>query len=456
MGGSQPKGNATPVIVFEYTLLCKAGTEKSSIKDTMVSISSAAFDYLRKCCLSDESESRFLRLKSWRGIEVLQVQNYAGVVRCPDGTHIEILPKNASTDGDAIQARLSLLMMLKTLHQFRHIQTNIASIRKQKMPLLEVFIAQFLACVNDLIKKGIKSDYVQVQNNSAFLKGKLLASQQLRHNFVNRHKFFVEYDEYLPDRPENRLIHSALAKVAAYTQLNSSQKLVRELLFAFADVPQSRRHRDDFSGVRLQRGMSHYEAPMAWTKLILEGYSPQAMAGQNEAYSLLFPMQEVFESFVAAWFKKKLAGSVTVSSQVQKESLVSYNGTAYFKLKPDLMFSWDDKQMVLDTKWKLINEERSAKKDKFGLSQQDFYQMLAYGHKYLKGQGELVLIYPKSSTFKKPLEHSFDFEIVDDSVEGLKLWVVPFDISHDCEKRINWPKTGERSKLGELSKIASQ
>jgi 5-methylcytosine-specific restriction enzyme subunit McrC len=37
--------------------------------------------------------------------------------------------------------------------------------------------------------------------------------------------------------------------------------------------------------------------------------------------------------------------------------------------------------------------------NKYDLAQQDFYQMLAYGHKYLESKGEMVLIYPKTREF---------------------------------------------------------
>ncbi|WP_305417952.1 hypothetical protein [Photobacterium leiognathi] len=38
-------------------------------------------------------ERNLLKLKSVQGMEVLQVQNYAGVLFTPDGTQLEILPK---------------------------------------------------------------------------------------------------------------------------------------------------------------------------------------------------------------------------------------------------------------------------------------------------------------------------------------------------------------------------
>ncbi|MGI2025492.1 McrC family protein [Shewanella glacialipiscicola] len=423
------------VTVFEYGLL--SASTKALEKNNVKSITEDAFEYLKKCCLCDESESRFLKLKIVQGMEVLQVQNYVGVVLCPDGTQIEVLPKVAKVnDGESTQelARLSLLNMLKSLKQFRHIQTEVANIKRQKIPLLEVFIAQFLDSVNCLVKKGIKSDYVREQDNSAYLKGKLQHSQQLKHNFINKHKFYVEYDSYLQDKPANRVIHSALKLVAGYTQINRSQKLAQELLFVFHDIPLSSHYKNDFYVIKLGRGMQHYDAPISWSRLILEGFSPQSMLDRNNAYSLLFPMESVFESFVAKYLKNHIKHPLKVCSQVQSKSLVTYDNKHYFRLKPDLVITGaDSKSIVLDTKWKLIDMSKSKGTDKFGMSQADFYQMLGYGHKYLEGAGDLVLIYPKTNSFNAPFEHSFNY----DTGGELRLWVIPFDISHSSKNRVN-------------------
>lgn len=422
------------VTVFEYGLL--SASAKALNKEFVEVITEDAFRYLKKWCLCDESESRFLKLKIAHGMEVLQVQNYAGVILCPDGTQIEVLPKVAkytSSGGKEEQARLSLLMMLKSLKQFRHIETEAASIKKQKMPLMEIFIAQFLNAVNGLLKKGIRSDYVREQSNSAFLKGKLLHSQQLQHNFINRHKFYVEYDAYVVDRAENRLVHSALKSVASYTNVNKSKKLSQKLLFAFDDIPLSSNYKNDFSGIKLQRGMQHYDAPLSWARLILEGYSPQSMLGENNAYSLLFPMEAVFENFVAKYLKQRVTSPQKLSSQVQTKSLVTYGDRCYFRLKPDLYLKdLIGMDTVLDTKWKLIDQSKKAGKDKFGLSHDDFYQMLGYGYKYLNGEGALVLIYPKTDNFNQPFTNDFYY----DEEQKLKLKVVPFDVSHHCKDRV--------------------
>jgi 5-methylcytosine-specific restriction enzyme subunit McrC len=80
-----------------------------------------------------------------------------------------------------------------------------------------------------------------------------------------------------------------------------------------------------------------------------------------------------------------------------------------------------DNRLVLDTKWKLIDDTRANGTEKYGLTQADFYQLHAYGQSYLDGEGDVVLIYPKTDTFSKPLD-VFDFP----KTAGLRLWVLPF------------------------------
>ena len=430
------------VTVFEFGYV--SSSAKATGTNKIELISDKAFQYLKRLCLCDESESRFLRLRSIDGCEALQLNNYVGVILTPDGTQIEVLPKVAKTAQNPDSSRASLLMMLKALKSFRHLQTNSANLVQSKMPLLEVFIGQFFHSVNELIKRGLRSDYIRREDNLAFLKGKLLIQKQIQKNFINQHKFYVEYDEYLQDRPINRLIHSALKQVSGYTRLTSNQKLLRELLFVFNDIPTSRNIKQDFSRVKLDRGMNYYEASFAWAKLILNGLSPLTMQGNSSAFSLLFPMEAVFESFVAKVLHKQLLPEYALSTQSQSKSLVKHDGNNYFRLKPDLLIkhaAGDNKgknYSVLDTKWKLVYQTQNNGTDKYGLSQSDFYQMFAYGHKYLNGHGDLYLIYPSHEGFTEAIEHSFDF----DDEQNISLWVIPFDTSEKKpdNKRIIWPQ----------------
>jgi 5-methylcytosine-specific restriction enzyme subunit McrC len=193
------------------------------------------------------------------------------------------------------------------------------------------------------------------------MKGKLMLSAQLRHNAVNRHKFCVDYDDYMPDCAANRLLHSALDKLLSLKLSSENQRWLYELRFAFDGIPLSRDIESDINSLRIERGMAHYSEPMAWAQLILRGMSPSALQGNTKAISLLFPMEAVFESFVAQTFSDELPPHLKVKSQAATYSLVKHGVYDCFKLRPDLLVQSRQPvqtKMVMDTKWKLVNSSQ--------------------------------------------------------------------------------------------------
>jgi len=388
-------------------------------------VPSSVFSWLELQCLrtAEQGEAAWLRLTQRRGHRCVQVTSFVGVIRAPEGYQIEVLPKvGKAIGGGDKEARQLLIDMLCCLGSFRHIQTVSAKLAATRMPLLEVFIGEFLLSVEQIVKRGLRSDYTSRQANLFALRGKLLVSQHLRQNLFRADRFFTEYDEFSTNRPENRLLHSALrcALLLSVSQLN--QRLARELSFVFADVPFSNQPRQDFQRMRLDRGMGYYADGLAWARLILEEESPLTGTGRNCAPSLLFPMEAVFEAFVAKHLAKQLVQPFILKTQARSFSLVRHQEQNWFRLKPDLLVreSAIDK-LVLDTKWKLIDGTRANGTDKYGLAQVDFYQLHAYGQSYLDGVGDVVLIYPKTDNFSKPLD-VFDFP----KATGLRLWVLPF------------------------------
>lgn len=430
------------ISLFEFSYLVSESSDVCREVNHVEPIAPSAFVFLKQIALGSKEDNKLFRLCKKSGSEALQVRNHAGVIFTPDGTHIEVLPKIGRTSSNPTLARKSLLVMLRALKGFSHVQTSGALIHEEKMPLLEVFIGQFINSVLNLVKKGLKSDYVQTVDNLTYQKGKLVSAGQLRNNLAAKHKFYCEYQEYLVDRPANRLLHSALNIVAKLSRSPKHNKQLQELFFIFEEVPLSRDYKSDLSRLRLDRGMSHYHTPIAWATLILNGFSPQTMKGSNQAISLLFPMERVFEDYVAKVLRQQVPGDFVVKSQVKRKSLVEHKQASWFKLQPDLLLEKGGSVVsVLDTKWKLVDQTKDNGSDKYGLSQSDFYQMFAYGHHYFddsSDEREMFLIYPAHDGFETAIEQSFDFNISGDN--KLKLWIVPFVIEEGSTAGVVWPK----------------
>ena len=430
------------ITIHEFGALV-AGLPDGAVTDDLRTVPPGVFAWLESQALgsAEAGESAWLRLTQRRGQRAVQVTSFVGVIRAPDGYQIEVLPKLGKVVGGGDgEARNLLLKMLRCLGGFRHIQTDSAKLEAARMPLLEVFIGEFLHTVEHIVKRGLSSDYSKRQGNLFTLRGKLQMATHLRLNLCRRDRFFAAFDEFSTDRPENRLLHAALRRALAWTTSHDHQQLARELCFVFADVPASDQPALDFQRVRLDRGMGHYADALAWARLILQDESPLTGAGSHRAPSLLFPMEAVFEAFVAKQLARQLAQPFILKTQARSFSLVTHRGQDWFRLKPDLLVKESDtNRLVLDTKWKLLDSRKASSADKYELSQGDFYQLHAYGQSYLDGKGDVVLIYPRTDVFTEALP-VFEFP----KSEGLRLWVLPFCLE---KRELILPTCGSLEKL---------
>ena len=243
--------------------------------------------------------------------DFLQAQNYVGIIQAKNGDSLEILPKihdndNSNNEEAVENSKKILLTMLKTLknHPFKNI--NIANLKSLNLPLLEVFISMFLDEVSKLIKIGIKSDYIELEDNLKFLKGKLKISEQIRKNIVHKERFYVCYQEFSVDRTENRLIKSTLEFLYRRSKSSKNQRLIREYLFVFDEISSSSDINSDFNRLKLNRQTKHYEQALLWSKIFLQNKSFSPYGGSDVAFALLFDMNKLFESYVGNFIKKKL------------------------------------------------------------------------------------------------------------------------------------------------------
>lgn len=168
--------------------------------------------------------------------------------------------------------------------------------------------------------------------------------------------------------------------------------------------------------------MAHYRGVRPWCELVLGAHMPVAQHGYHRGMSLLFPMERLFENYVACRLRAQLSDNVLMTQHAATESLCRHMGERMFQLQPDILLTGNKTRWVLDAKWKLLDARDRA--GKYGLSQADLYQLHAYGERYLNGSGELFLVYPRTPRLQQELPH-FDFS------ETLRLRVVPFDLESD-------------------------
>ena len=338
--------------------------------------------------LENDETIQYLKIATKKGYgKVLVAQNYCGVIQTKDGTTIEILPKITNVDSDE-ESKKILFKMLKTLKQSPFKNLNTANLKNAKLPLLEIFISMFLEELSKLIKRGLKSDYISKEENLYFLKGKLKISDQIKHNTIHKERFYVEYEEFLSNRIENKLIKTTLEYLYKKSKSNKNQQRIREFLFVFDEIDITHNFKTDFQKVKIDRQMKDYELVLLWCKTFLLDKSFSPYKGSDIAFALLFDMNFLFESYVYAYLKK-VGNFNNITAQDKKYHLAYLDGeTSRFLLKPDIVIN--NGVIIADTKWKILSQEKNHQ----GVSQSDMYQLYAYGTKY-KECNYMYLIYPK-------------------------------------------------------------
>lgn len=405
------------ITIREYARLTTAEVEPSL---DLAQLTTSAFDWL--CELSASFNRNGATLLQVEGRRALKWDSYVGVLETPCGTRLEILPKHHEQGDCVAKSRRLLRKLIQSALQLKPREVSVASLELFDAPLSEWVMSQFLAELDLLVKRGVRFDYQRIEEEQRFLRGQLNVVAQMRQPPGRQHHFQIRHDLFLPNRAENRLLKLALEQVAKSTQDAANWRLANELRAMLAEVPASQQVSQDLRAWSRDRLMAHYQAVKPWCELILNQQMPMAVSGDWRGMSLLFPMEKLFESYVAGWLGRHRAPGVKLTAPAIRHSLCQHNGSAMFRLEPDLLLEQGQQAWVLDTKWKRL--DAADRQNKYGLSQADFYQLFSYGQKYLAGRGEMALIYPCTAQFSEPLP-PFDFN------SELRLWVLPFDLDKD-------------------------
>ncbi|MBE5919939.1 MAG: restriction endonuclease [Pseudobutyrivibrio ruminis] len=353
--------------------------------------------FIKEYSSSEENADilEFMKIGYKRSVgNTITFNNNVGIIELPSGFQIEILPKIdlGEKEDDYSKTKHVFLNMLCCLKEFEGKALNNASLNADKMNLYEVFINMYIQEARNLVKHGIKSGYIQNEDNLRFYKGKLQVSQHIKSNLVHKERFYMQFDEYQVNRAENRLVKTTLLKLQKITNSTENAKEIRQLLLAFEMVDVSKNIDKDFACVSLGRDTKDYEKLIQWADIFLRNKSFTTFSGKNSGTALLFPMEQVFEAFVAKWVKRIFAECSDNEARVsaQDRGYYLFDTPRKFRLRPDIVSRRRDYPIIImDTKWKRLNTNASAN---YGISQADMYQMYAYSKKY--HTSEIWLLYP--------------------------------------------------------------
>ena len=151
------------------------------------------------------------------------------------GCDVYIAPK-LNTNNLQIDYIQMLLEALKTPENLDHLEGLIdvklendwIEIKSDLKPILTPFlIAQFLSVVQNMVRKGLKKSYYSVQENlNCKIKGKIVVSQQIKHNVLKNRatKTICRYEEFGYDTEVNQFLKQVLSVIPNLLEGFSQEK----------------------------------------------------------------------------------------------------------------------------------------------------------------------------------------------------------------------------------------
>lgn len=375
----------------------------------------------------------------WNHLHYVKAKSYVGVIQVAE-LQIEILPK---TDNDAIpdpssaesrfrDTRQNFLYMLSMTGRLPFHERDLASQRLRRLPLWEALIRAFMTRLLTEVRRGHPHAYQYREENLTCVRGRVLIQQQLTRNATHRHKIYVGYDEFVNDTLLNRILKTTCARLLGMTGSSENQQLIREALLELADVAEHVVAPHHFEELRLDRNSERFRELLEFCRLVLLGTAPSLESGPTKTFSMLFPMEVLFEEFVGGYLKRFATALGCSRSDVHLQAasarrwlLNDAQGRGKFRLKPDVLISSESEQpqLILDTKWKrLLSDEIDSRN---GVQQADMYQLYAYATRYQCRNN--VLLFPRISGVT-----SKSYLLADDA--HVRLRVEFLDLSFDLRR----------------------
>jgi 5-methylcytosine-specific restriction enzyme subunit McrC len=186
---------------------------------------------------------------------------------------------------------------------------------------------------------------------------------------------------------------ACVLQVERHTRAAATQRKLAELHFLFAEVSEVPRSALPWRSVRIDRTNQRWRALFELARLLLGEHWQQTHveSGAAEGMTLLFPMNDLFERYVAIQMRRALAGTglEVVTQGGHRYCLGDWRegedcvGNRH-STRPDLLVRRGSRVIaVIDTKWKRLAN---------GIVQADVYQMMAYARLYRCAR--LMLLYP--------------------------------------------------------------
>lgn len=389
--------------------------------------------------IRERADSRYQPFLKFDG-DLIRARNYVGFIQT-ESDFIEIYPK--VFDGKTKDKQLMLRHIFywfsycrKWRFPFNQASLDIKEIASFPELIIHLIANQFLETVTQqpLMQYQELSESMLTPRGSINF-GRYVSNSLSRGNF---HQIECDYEPFLFDNKVNRIIKYCARLLMDQTQHAENQTLLQEVIFVLDDVDDVYVTAHDVKSVQLNSFFVDYAMLMEMCGIVINKHLYSNHQYDMSQWCLLFPMEYIFEDFVAGFLEQHFSDHWKVKYQKSDMTLVSK--PEVFTMQHDIFLTSCDgsnRQIIVDTKYKVRQIEEDGKA---GVSQSDLYQVVSYA--YRRGCTEVILIYPnKDEALLPPEVFEIESGFAGKDIIKVKVVEVPFwsvDNFEGLETKLNY------------------
>jgi 5-methylcytosine-specific restriction enzyme subunit McrC len=342
---------------------------------------------------TDKNYQPFLRFSN----NEIRAENYVGFIQTGNDL-IEIYPKvfrncQEKEKNDMLRHIFFWFNYCrKWKFPFSQAQLDRISIDEFPELIINLIANQFLEAVSNqpLTMYQPIEEAIQTPRGSINFK-RYIANSLTNGNFQN---IECDYEPFLFDNKVNRVIKYCSRLLMYQTKFSENLQTLQQVVFILDEVEDTPCNIYDIENITINNFFEEYNLILDSCKLIIGQQLYSSNSYDLSQWCLLFPMEYVFEDFVAGFLEQHFSKDWYVKYQKSDEYLATNDlGKKVFNMQHDifLISKHSGKKIIVDTKYKLrsANFKDDPKKN---IAQADLYQMTSYA--FRRGCTDIFLLYP--------------------------------------------------------------
>lgn len=338
---------------------------------------------------------------TWDGA-VARPKNYIGFVQT-SAVSIEIYPKvfrkeNPSNEDKKLYLQ-HIFYWLDYCRKWKFPFTNVNLAVANEVNFPELIMNLMAGSIFEVVSSNPISLYQDVEEQMGSPRGRINFSRYSINGLSNgnHHVLECDYECLTYDNTLNRIIKYCTRKLQHMSKLPETRHILNDIIFILDEVEDMPCVASDLNRVKLNSFFADYLPIIDICRMLLDQQIYSHEMYQQSQWSLLLPMEYIFEDFLAGFIEKHFRTICAV--HYQKSDLNLSSVPEAFNMQHDIYLvskrrkdqNNKPKTVIIDAKYK-IRDANFKDDKKRGVSQTDMYQVTSYALR--RGCENVIILFP--------------------------------------------------------------